>query len=220
MLFSILRGNYSGIQIIASLFSLAFVVFCTMPVHEFAHAFVATKLGDQTPRLSGRLTLNPMAHIDPIGAIMIMLVGFGYAKPVQVNPRNFKNPKSGMAITALAGPISNILMAFIFIILMHLCALGNAANILVQAFYIFFYFAASINIGLAIFNLIPIPPLDGSRVLQLIIPNKYYYQFMKYERYIILIVFALIFFGVLNRPLAYLQGGLFNLLDSFVGLFF
>lgn len=217
MLFSILRGEYTGIQIITNLFAIAFVVFCTMPVHEYAHAFVATKLGDDTPRLSGRLNLNPMAHIDPLGAVMILLVGFGYAKPVPVNPRNFKNPKGGMALTALAGPAANIIMAMVFMLLMRLTALASV-NILTSAVIQFFLFAATINVGLAVFNLIPIPPLDGSRVLQLLIPNKYYYKFARYERYIILGVFVLIFIGALDKPLAFLQTKLFNLLYFVVSL--
>ena len=115
MLFSILRGGYTPIEILVSVFALAFVIFCTMPVHEYAHALVASKLGDNTPRLSGRLTLNPMAHIDWIGALMIILVGFGYAKPVPINPRNFKKfPKKGMALTAVAGPNRKYLMAMVF----------------------------------------------------------------------------------------------------------
>ena len=100
MLFNILRGGYSGIQILAGVFASVFVVFCTLPIHEYAHAWVATKLGDPTPRLQGRLSINPMRHIDPIGALMIVLLGFGYAKPVSINARNFKNPKTGMALTA------------------------------------------------------------------------------------------------------------------------
>ncbi len=217
MLFSILRGEYTGIEIITNLFAIAFVVFCTMPVHEFAHAFVATKLGDDTPRLSGRLNLNPMSHIDPLGAVMILLVGFGYAKPVPVNPRNFKNLKGGMALTALAGPATNLLMAMVFMLFMNLTALASA-NILTSAVFQFFLFAASINVGLAVFNLIPIPPLDGSRVLQLLIPNKYYYKFARYERYIILGVFVLIFIGALDAPLAFVQTKLFNLLYFLVSL--
>lgn len=217
MLFSILRGEYTGIQIITNLFAIAFVVFCTLPVHEFAHAFVATKLGDDTPRLSGRLNLNPMSHIDPLGAVMILLVGFGYAKPVPVNPRNFKNPKGGMALTALAGPAANILMAIVFMLFMNLTSLAGM-NILTSAVIQFFLFAASINVGLAVFNLIPIPPLDGSRVLQLLIPNKYYYKFARYERYIILGVFVLIFIGALDAPLAFVQNKLFNLLYFLVSL--
>ncbi len=217
MLLDILRGGFDPIALIAGLFASVFVVFCTMPVHECAHAFVANKLGDGTARLSGRMTLNPMKHIDPIGALMIILVGFGYAKPVPVNPRNFKNPKTGMALTALAGPVSNLLMAAIFILLKNIVGLLPAANVLATALYLFFTYAAIINIGLAVFNLIPIPPLDGSRVLQLLIPSKYYYKFLQYERYIVLIVFALLFFGVLSRPLAYLETVIFNGLDYVIG---
>lgn len=216
MLFSILRGA-SGIEIAILFMARLFVVFCTLPVHEYAHAFVADKLGDKTARLSGRLTLNPMAHIDILGAIMILFVGFGYAKPVPVNPHNFKNPKKGMAITALAGPFSNILMAVVFMFLSNVLSLfGN--SLFVQAFYVFFSFAASINIGLAVFNLIPIPPLDGSRVLELLIPDKYYYKFAQYERYIVIVIFALIIFGVLDAPLAFLQNHLYSALNYIVSL--
>ena len=115
MIFDIIRNGFS-LEVLVSLMARVFVIFCVMPIHEFAHAFVAYKLGDDTARLSGRLTLNPLAHIDLVGALMIFLVGFGYAKPVPVNPRNFKNPKGGMAATALAGPISNLIMAFIFLL--------------------------------------------------------------------------------------------------------
>ncbi|MDY6059581.1 MAG: site-2 protease family protein [Candidatus Fimenecus sp.] len=216
MLFSILRGA-SGIEIAILFLARLFVVFCTLPVHEYAHAFVADKLGDKTARLSGRLTLNPMAHIDILGAIMILFVGFGYAKPVPVNPRNFKNPKKGMALTALSGPFSNILMAVVFMLLSNVLSLFGS-SLFVQAFYVFFSFAASINIGLAVFNLIPIPPLDGSRVLELLIPDKYYYKFAQYERYIVIVIFGLIVFGVLDAPLAFLQNHLYSALNYIVSL--
>lgn len=216
MLFSILRGA-SGIETAILFLARLFVVFCTLPVHEYAHAFVADKLGDKTARLSGRLTLNPMAHIDILGAIMILFVGFGYAKPVPVNPRNFKNPKKGMALTALAGPFSNILMAVVFMFLSNVLSLFRN-SLFVQAFYVFFSFAASINIGLAVFNLIPIPPLDGSRVLELLIPDKYYYKFAQYERYIVIVIFGLIIFGVLDAPLAFLQNHLYSALNYIVSL--
>ena len=122
MIFDLFRNGFS-IDLLMNLLARVFVVFCTLPVHEYAHALVATKLGDDTARLKGRLTLAPLAHIDVMGAVMIFLVGFGYAKPVPVNPRRFKNPRAGMALTALAGPLSNIIMALIFMILSNLCRL-------------------------------------------------------------------------------------------------
>ncbi len=203
MLLDIFRGNADGMDLIIKFFSRLFVIFCTMPIHEYAHALIATKLGDQTPRLSGRLTLNPMAHISPLGAIMIFICGFGYAKPVEVNPRNFKDAKKGMALTAIAGPISNLIMGFIFIFLgtAYLYTLYNYSMI-ADAIYTFLFFAGVVNINLAVFNLLPIPPLDGSRILQLLIPAKYYYKFMQYERYVVLVVFVLIATGILSGPLS------------------
>lgn len=218
MLFDLIRGNHSMIEILAGVFASLFVVFCTLPFHEYAHAFVATKLGDQTARLSGRLSLNPMRHIDPLGALMIVLVGFGYAKPVPVNPRNFKNPKVGMALTALAGPGANLLMAIVFLLLKNIILLFPTSNPIVLALAYFFIFAASINIGLAVFNLLPIPPLDGSRILQLIIPSKYYFKFLQYERYVVIVVFVLLLTGILSRPLGYLQTLLYNGLNFLVSL--
>ena len=197
---------------VLNLLARVFVVFCTLPVHEYAHALIATKLGDDTARLKGRLTLAPLAHIDPIGAFMIFLVGFGYAKPVPVNPRRFKNPKAGMALTALAGPVSNVIMAFVFMLLRGISA---ALYVRTQLPFLdvsqsFFYFAANINISLAVFHLIPIPPLDGSRIINLIIPSKYYFKIMQYEKYIILAVFALIFFGVLDGPLTAISNAIMS----------
>lgn len=218
MLFDLIRGGYSMLEILAGVFASLFVVFCTLPFHEYAHALVATKLGDQTARLSGRLSLNPMRHIDPLGALMIVLVGFGYAKPVPVNPRNFKNPKVEMALTALAGPCANLLMATVFLLLKNIILLFPTSNPIVLALAYFFIFAASINIGLAVFNLLPIPPLDGSRILQLIIPSKYYFKFLQYERYVVIVVFVLLLTGILSRPLGYLQSLLYNGLDFLVSL--
>ena len=220
MLFDLFRNGFS-LDLVINLFARVFVVFCTLPIHEFAHAFVADRLGDDTARLKGRLTINPLAHIDPLGAVMIFLVGFGYAKPVPVNPRRFKNPRGGMALTALAGPTSNLLMAFFFMILANLCNIAylktNGATVAYVATY-FFYFAATVNVSLAIFNLLPIPPLDGSRIASLLIPSKYYFQIMKYERYIILGVFALIVFGALSAPLTFLTTKVMNGIGFLSGL--
>ncbi len=181
-----------------------FVVFCTMPVHEFAHAYTAHKLGDDTARLSGRLTLNPLAHIDFSGLALIVLFGFGYARAVPVNPRNFKDSKKGMAITAVAGPVANLIMAFVFLVVGDTLSFFLEGDV-VTAISTFFMLAGVININLAVFNLIPIPPLDGSRILGLLIPDKYYYKIMRYERQIMVVVFVLLFFGFLTKPLQFLS---------------
>ncbi len=219
MILDILRGNGDGLSLLITFFSRLFVIFCTMPIHEYAHALIATKLGDQTPRLSGRLTLNPMAHISPLGAIMIFLCGFGYAKPVNVNPRNFKDPKKGMALTAIAGPISNLIMGFVCIFLATLVSyIGEISSMMIYAIYYFLTFAGVVNVNLAVFNLLPIPPLDGSRILQLLIPSKYYYKFMQYERYIVLIVFILIMTGILSTPLSFISNVIITFFSNIASL--
>lgn len=193
-----------------NLASIMFVIFCTLPVHEYAHAWMAVRLGDDTPRLAGRLTLRPMAHIDPIGALMILIVGFGYAKPVQVNMHNLKNGRKSFALVALAGPLSNLVMAFIFTFcktIIYVIAVNASLPFAVYTVLgSFFSFAASINVSLAVFNLLPIPPLDGSRIANLLLPPKYYYTIMKYERYIMIGMFVLLWTGILSTPLSLLAG--------------
>lgn len=216
MLLDLIRGG-NALSIFMGVCVSAFVVFCVMPIHEYSHALVATKLGDQTARLSGRLTLNPMAHISPWGAIMILLVGFGYAKPVPVNVRNtkIKNKKAAMALIALAGPLSNLIIGFLsvmvrYIIIVAASKHGGEMTTTIFALNIFFQYSAIININLAVFNLIPIPPLDGSRILFAILPSKFYFGIMKYERYIMAAMFLLLLTGVLTTPLSYLSNLIYN----------
>ena len=212
----ILSGNFDIVDLIIYVSSIAFVVFCATPLHEFAHALIAVKLGDDTPRLRGRLTINPTAHIDKRGALMIFLFGFGYAKPVEVRMRKFKNPKRDMAIVALAGPVGNIIQGLVLLFIYNaLYHFGSSnENMLMSYMGMFFFYAAVINVNLAVFNLLPIPPLDGSRLVTALLPAKYYYKIMQYERYIMLGLFVLLFTGILSTPLSFISGAVLSLLDS------
>lgn len=225
VLSKILTNGFNTDTMLA-LFAALFVIFCVSPIHEYAHALTACKLGDRTAKFQGRLTLNPLAHIDPIGAIMILLVGFGYAKPVPVNMRNFprQRRKLYMGITALAGPLSNLIMALImtvFYCLFFKLFLKDPGDMYYNL-CVFFRYASVINISLAVFNLIPIPPLDGSRIMNAVLPDKYYYKLMQYERYIMLALFVLIYIGVLDKPLSiavnFVSDVLLELASAVVGL--
>ncbi len=212
----VLSGDFDIVDLIIYVSSIAFVVFCATPLHEFAHALIAVKLGDDTPRLRGRLTINPMAHIDKRGALMIFLFGFGYAKPVEVRMRRFKKPKRDMALVALAGPVSNILQSLVLLFIYNALYYFGSANENVMMVYMgmFFFYAAVININLAVFNLLPVPPLDGSRLVTALLPSKYYYKIMQYERYIMIGLFVLLFTGILTTPLSFISTAVLSLLDA------
>ena len=179
-----------------------------LTIHELAHGFTAYKLGDSTAKELGRLTLNPIKHIDPVGLLMMLLMRFGWAKPVPVNMRNFKHPKWYMAITAFAGPASNILLAIFMLMLFGLLAISlteiTAGPLIIEIIYNTIY----ISIAVAIFNMLPIPPLDGSKVLFSLLPENIYYKLMRYEKYgmiILLIIMGLqMFFNI--SIFAYLVG--------------
>ena len=195
------------------------VLFTAMPVHECAHGYIASRLGDNTARYQGRLTLNPFMHLDPLGSVLLLFTGFGWAKPVQVNPRNFKHPRRDMALSSLAGPVSNIILALIVMVVFKLClGLGytsamrsgsNALYTILQMLSIMI----SVNLSLAVFNFLPIPPLDGSKIFGAILPEKYYFFMMQYERYVFIALFLLLYTGILSTPLRFLTGLLYSLLD-------
>lgn len=191
----------------------------TMTLHEFAHSYVSYRLGDNTPKTTGRLTLNPLKHIDPLGALCLAIFHFGWAKPVQVNPQAYKNPKKGMALTALAGPLMNFLITFFAMFGMGIIAkMGNytSSGIISNYLYILFYYIAILSTGLGIFNLIPFPPLDGSKVFGAILPEKIYFGYMKYERYGMLILFILLYSNLLDIPLNWLNETITNGMFSIV----
>ena len=172
-------------------------------LHELAHGFTAYALGDDTAKNAGRLTLNPIKHLDPMGLLMMVLFRFGYAKPVPVNMMKFRDPKRGMAVTALAGPLSNVLIAALFLFLYGLFLrplAWNVGGIVLEMIGT----TATLSLAMAVFNLLPIPPLDGSKVLFSLLPDEGYLRLMRIERYGFLILAALLFTGVIDGPLSWL----------------
>ncbi len=219
MLLSMLRsGNVNIISVIVYIISSLIVIFLVLPVHEWAHGFTAYRLGDRTAKNMGRLTLNPMAHIDYMGAAMILLVGFGWAKPVPVDARFFKKPKRDMALTALAGPVSNLLAAIVAGLILNLI---QTILIRTNSYYVgqsslmyyvllFFEFLEIINISLAVFNLIPIPPLDGSKILMAFLPDSLLHRIQPYEMYITMGFMVLLLSGGFGGILSPIQTALYN----------
>lgn len=181
-------------------------------IHEYAHAKAADIMGDFTPRMTGRLTLNPMAHIDPIGLIMLLVVRFGWAKPVMINARNFRNWRQGELLVALAGPVANLLVAFISLlamaVLFKLGMFSEGVRLVLSMMVLF-------NINFAIFNMLPLPPLDGSKVLMVLLPGRLAYKLMSLERYsFIILIFLMMtpFLTMILIPLQRLVLSVFNLI--------
>ncbi len=231
MLFNILGGGREGL--ITALLCLPVILF-SLSFHEAAHGYVACKLGDPTARNLGRLTLNPIKHLDPFGALAMLLIGFGWAKPVPIVARNFKNPRWGMGISAIAGPVSNLLLGLCGCVLFSAASAAWSLDIymaqitgqetpiikwcLLNLAYIFTY----MNFALMAFNLIPIPPFDGSRFAYLLLPSKWYFKVMKHEQTLMIII--IVGFLALSRagfsPVGFVAGGLMDLIcDPLTELF-
>ena len=204
-------------------------ILIALSVHECAHAWAAYKLGDSTAKNFGRMTINPLKHLDPLGVLCMIVAGFGWARPVPVNSRNLRNPKRDMVLISLAGPASNIVLAFIGLLILRIlqvlvlpalsaAAIGafgvDAIAMLLQFLMLF----CMLNAGLAIFNLLPIPPLDGSHLLALILPSRIYFKYVQYERYISFALVLLLVFNVLDIPLLFLRSYLLMGLEWIIDL--
>ena len=186
-------------------------------LHELSHGYVAWCLGDTTAKNMGRLTLNPVKHIDWFGLIMMIGFKFGWAKPVPVNMNRFQNPKRGMALTALAGPACNVLLSCVFLFLYGVLFIPlKGTGIILETVYL----TAYLSLSLAVFNLLPIPPLDGSKVLFSLLDTRRYYQLMRYERYGMLLLLLLLATGVLRTPLSGSVSWLFDRLFAVAELGF
>ena len=200
MLFDLLQYGDIRVALIVFLLTVPSMLIA-LTFHEVAHGYVAYKCGDPTAKYMGRLTLNPIKHLDPIGTLLMLLVGYGWAKPVPVNSRYFKDPRKGMALTALAGPLTNFLLGFLGIAFYWVVLffspesmfLGEGSS-LMTALLLFLQYFGLLNLTFAVFNMIPLPPFDGSRIFLVFLPPKYYFGIMKYERYILLAVLLLMSF--------------------------
>lgn len=225
MLINILgSGGMSWSQKLLMLLISIFCVLFSLTIHELGHGAAAYVLGDRTAQARGRLSLNPMHHIDPIGGLCLLIFGFGWAKPVPVNPYNFKNQKSGMVITSLAGPFTNFILAFLAQIGVSVLgsisfkSAGFGFDVATVVYTICSYMVY-MNLGLGIFNLIPIPPLDGSKILAAVLPTDKYFRYMQYERYGFIILILIMNFGVFNRFLNFCMNGIIGFYDLVIGIF-
>lgn len=213
------RSQLTVTDLLMLIIGYAILVLMILPFHEFAHAFVAHLCGDDTAKWHGRLTLNPFAHLDLFGTLMLVLVGFGYAKPVPINPRKFRHYKLDTILVSLAGPLSNLLAAIVAAGAYKLCLQFVTDEVkLGFLYFIFIDVLMSVNVTLAVFNLLPVPPLDGSRLWSSLLPARWSMKIERYSRVIVLVLFALLFLGVLDGPLHFLNEVFFLGIGRLVGL--
>lgn len=209
-------GNFDIVDILIR----AVVVLLAISVHEMCHGYAAYLLGDKTAKAMGRLSLNPLRHLDPVGALCLLFFGFGWAKPVMVNPRYFKNPKRGMVLTSLAGPVSNFVLAFLALLIFKLLTLTRLLYSAHFAVELIVYFLSSViwlNIGLGVFNLLPIPPLDGSKIFLPLLPSRLFYDIMRYEHLGWIVLLVALGLGVLDPIIGGVGQAVFNVLSFLVG---
>ena len=205
------------VSLLDAVLRVAAVLLC-LTVHETCHGLAAYALGDPTAKSMHRLSLNPLHHIDWLGLFMMFAAGFGWAKPVPVDPRYFKKPKEGMALTALAGPVSNFLLALLLMFISKLIYLYAPYTVAWDAVFTFcLYTAAPLSIGLGLFNLIPIPPLDGSKVVAVLLPDQAYLKLMQYERYGMLLLLALSLLGISG---GFISGAIMRVYEVFFNLIY
>lgn len=191
-----------------------------LTVHEFAHGYAALKMGDRTAEYSGRLSLNPLHHLDLIGTLCLLVFHFGWAKPVPINPNNFRNPKKGIIVVSLAGPFANFVLAVISGFVLGAMETFAPVNEATRFLYTIVDYCLVLNVGLMVFNLIPVPPLDGSKVLLEFVSYRVRYFVYQYERYIGLLFLVLLYFGILSPVLNFLSGYVFRFINFLVGLVF
>ena len=209
----------SGLNGILSLLISVFCVLLSISIHEFAHGYMAYMLGDDTAKNMGRLSVNPLHHLDPVGALCLLFFHFGWARPVPVNPSRFTKVKmkTGMVLTSIAGPLANFILGFIATILLRVVMLYMADFPASELLFLILYTLVIMNVGLGLFNLIPIPPLDGYKVLSAILPAKAYFKIMQYERYGTLLLIIFIWFGS-GRFLSALSGYVLGFYDMILNL--
>ena len=205
--------SYLNSQLIQLLVSVPAVLLC-LSVHEACHGYMAYALGDPTAKHAGRLTLDPIRHLDPIGTICLLFFHVGWAKPVPVNPGNLKHPRRDIALVSLAGPVSNFLLALVALFLYYPLRLAESSIVMTIALML--YMVAVISIGLGVFNLIPVPPLDGSKILLSFLPRKYEWKFAQYQQFIQFGLLILLVLGVLNTPIRFFVNIIYQGLASIV----
>lgn len=197
------------------------IIFIAITVHEYAHGYAALKMGDPTAKLSGRLSMNPLAHMDIVGALSMLIFGFGWAKPVPINPNNFKNHKKGTVIVSLAGPISNLFLAFLGSVLYGIfrrIGFGNFSSLFSEIFYGLLAQLILLNVCFGIFNLVPFPPLDGAKIVGAFLPYKTYFKIMQYERYAFPILIVLMYLGIFDKILGVLITPIVSSLNALIAL--